>query len=81
MIRLVRKEIDKNLARFYLIQIVPGLFGNWGVMREWGRIGKAGTARTDWFNDKKSAHKASDELLENKLKRGYRYAKGSSGLA
>jgi predicted DNA-binding WGR domain protein len=81
MIRLVRRETEKNMARFYLIQIVPGLFGNWGLMREWGRIGKSGNTRTDWFDDKASAHKASDELLEDKLKRGYRYAKGSSSLA
>jgi hypothetical protein len=40
MIRLVRREAAKNLARFYLIQVVPGLFENWGVMREWGRLGK-----------------------------------------
>jgi len=81
MIRLIRKETEKNLARFYLIQIVPGLFGNWGLMREWGRIGKSGTNRTDWFNDKPSAHKAAEELLENKFHRGYRYAPGSSDEA
>jgi predicted DNA-binding WGR domain protein len=77
MIRLVRKEMDKNIARFYLMQIVPGLFGNFGLMREWGRIGKSGTSRTDWFNDEPAARKASEDLLESKLQRGYCYAKGS----
>lgn len=81
MIRLIRKEADKNIARFYLMQIVPGLFGNYGLMREWGRIGKPGASRTDWFKDKTSAQAASEALLESKFQRGYRYAPGSSDQA
>jgi predicted DNA-binding WGR domain protein len=31
------------------VQIVPSLFGDWTVMREWGRRGSPGTARmTDY---------------------------------
>jgi hypothetical protein len=36
-----------------------------------GRIGKSGSSRTDWFDDKKEARKASEELLENKFQRGF----------
>jgi predicted DNA-binding WGR domain protein len=78
MIRLIRKEAPENMARFYLIQIVPGLFGEWGVLREWGRIGRPGCVRNDWYPDQEAARQASDTILEKKLLRGYRYAPGSS---
>jgi predicted DNA-binding WGR domain protein len=78
MIRLIRKQASENMARFYLIQIVPGLFGEWGVLREWGRVGRPGTVRKDWYPDEKAAQQASSIILEKKLSRGYRYAPGSS---
>jgi predicted DNA-binding WGR domain protein len=78
MIRLIRKQAHENMARFYLIQVVPSLFGEWGVLREWGRIGRPGCVRKDWYLDETAARKASDMLLEKKLLRGYRYAPGSS---
>jgi predicted DNA-binding WGR domain protein len=81
MIRLIRKQTPENMARFYLIQVVPSLFGEWGVLREWGRIGRSGCVRKDWYIDKAAAQKASGMLLEKKLLRGYRYAPGSSDNA
>ncbi|WP_092884165.1 WGR domain-containing protein [Roseicitreum antarcticum] len=38
------KRIDRlsNACRFYRMEIVPGLFGDWSLMREWGRIGQSG---------------------------------------
>jgi predicted DNA-binding WGR domain protein len=81
MIRLVRKQPDLNMARFYLIQVVPGLFGDWAVLREWGRIGRPGTVRKEWYPDEIEARKASDVILEKKLDRGYRYCPGSVDYA
>jgi predicted DNA-binding WGR domain protein len=71
MIRLTKKHQTKNVFRFYLIQVVPGLFGQWGVLREWGRIGQPGTVRKDWYGDEAQAQAASSKLLNQKLKRGY----------
>ncbi len=71
MIRLIKKDPSHNVFRFYLIQIVPGLFGQWGVLREWGRIGQPGTVRKDWYEDETQAQIASDKVLNQKLKRGY----------
>jgi predicted DNA-binding WGR domain protein len=71
MIRLTKKDQPQNIFRFYLIQVVPGLFGQWGVLREWGRIGQPGTVRKDWYGDKAQAHAASNKRLSQKLKRGY----------
>ena len=71
MIRLTKKHPQQNMARFYLIQVVPGLFGQWGVLREWGRIGQPGTVRKDWYPDQSLAQAASTQILKQKLKRGY----------
>lgn len=71
MIRLFKKDPAHNVFRFYLIQIVPGLFGQWGVLREWGRIGQPGTVRKDWYEDEAQARIALDKILNQKLKRGY----------
>lgn len=81
MIRLVRTVAKQNMARFYLIQIVPGLFGNWGLMREWGRIGYPGSVKLEWFQAEDEARRASETLLESKLERGYHYARGSADYA
>jgi predicted DNA-binding WGR domain protein len=81
MIRLVRTIAEQNMARFYLIQVVPGLFGNWGLMREWGRIGHRGSVRLEWYSDEETARNASEIILESKLERGYRYVPGSEDYA
>ncbi|MCP4781752.1 MAG: WGR domain-containing protein [Hyphomicrobium sp.] len=30
------------MARFYAMSVQPNLFGQWSLLREWGRIGSAG---------------------------------------
>ena len=37
---LTRIDNSKNERRFYRMDITPGLFGDWGLVREWGRIGR-----------------------------------------
>jgi predicted DNA-binding WGR domain protein len=34
-----------NIDRFYVVDITPTLFGEWAVLREWGRRGSPGTLR------------------------------------
>jgi len=46
---LTRTDPEANLYRYYRMEIVRGLFGDWGLVREWGRIGGSGRVRTDWF--------------------------------
>jgi predicted DNA-binding WGR domain protein len=40
-----RIEPEKNMARFYRMDIQPELFGGWCFIREWGRIGWPGQVR------------------------------------
>ena len=36
---LVHIDADKNMARFYKLVVQPTLFGEWSLVREWGRMG------------------------------------------
>ncbi|SEO16093.1 WGR domain-containing protein [Palleronia pelagia] len=69
--RLTRSNPETNTHRFYRMEIVPGLFGEWGLVREWGRIGRAGQVRTDWFASEAQAKDARFALNMQKAKRGY----------
>jgi predicted DNA-binding WGR domain protein len=53
------------------MEIVRGLFGDWGLVREWGRIGGSGRVRTDWYGSEADAEAARLALQEKKAKRGY----------
>ena len=46
---LERVDPARNILRFYAIRIAPTLFGEWAVVREWGRIGSPGRERQSWF--------------------------------
>jgi predicted DNA-binding WGR domain protein len=37
MTYLTRTDPTRNMNRFYLVQVMPRLFGDWTVLREWGR--------------------------------------------
>ncbi len=69
---LVRQDPDKNLHRFYQMFVTPGIFGDWSLVREWGRLGSPGTVRKDWFANEGEALDAEEKLLAMKCKKGYR---------
>jgi predicted DNA-binding WGR domain protein len=71
LIRLTKQMPERNISRYYLIQVIPSLFGEWGVLREWGRIGQAGTIRQDWYPDELQARTAALKIERQKYKRGY----------
>ncbi|MDJ0820291.1 MAG: WGR domain-containing protein [Paracoccaceae bacterium] len=68
---LTRTEPEANLHRFYRMEIVRGLFGDWGRVREWGRVGQGGQTRTDWYDSEADAKDARFLLHLRKAKRGY----------
>jgi predicted DNA-binding WGR domain protein len=71
-IYLVHHEPDKNMHRFYQMYVTPGIFDNWSLVREWGRVGSPGTVRKDWFDSKEEAAAAGEKLSDVKRKKGYR---------
>ncbi len=68
---LTKIEPQANQYRFYRMEIVRGLFGDWSLVREWGRVGRAGCVRTDWFDSEAAAKDARFDLQMQKAKRGY----------
>jgi len=72
VLRLERHDPARNLMRFYALLVTPGLFGEWGLLRVWGRIGCKGQMRTQWFRTKEEAETARRKLERSKRKRGYR---------
>lgn len=69
---LLQKVVPReNKYRFYKIVVVQGLFGDWALMREWGRIGRHGTVRSEWYERETEAEKAASFLLEKRRRRGY----------
>ena len=61
----------KNIARFYRMVVLPNLFGEWTLYREWGRIGQGGQVRMDWFDSEELAVAALIALEAAKRQRGY----------
>jgi predicted DNA-binding WGR domain protein len=51
--------------------LAPTLFGEWVLLREWGRIGSSGTVRADPYPNAGAAFLAMQELVRLKQKRGY----------
>jgi predicted DNA-binding WGR domain protein len=68
---LERHDPEKNMARFYRMTLAPTLFGEWALIREWGRIGSPGTVRETWFDTEMLALKEQQKLLRRKQRRGY----------
>jgi predicted DNA-binding WGR domain protein len=68
---LRRVDATQNMARFYRMQMQPTLFGGVTLIREWGRIGQAGTCRHDQYDTAEAARSALDAARRSKLRRGY----------
>ena len=70
-LRLERHAADRNLHRAYGLRLARSLFGHWGVVRQWGRVGRPGSTRTEWFASAAEAEAALRRKLEEKQRRGY----------
>lgn len=71
--RVYLERIDpaSAMARFYFVAVVPTLFGNWAVIREWGRIGQTGTVREEAFDAEADAVRSADAHIIRKRRGGY----------
>ena len=73
-ITLTRTDTDRNMRRFYRLDVQPDLFGNWSLWREWGRIGSGGQVRQDPFPSAEAAEAALSAFHQVKVRRGYQKA-------
>lgn len=71
-VRLQKIDPEKRQNRFYRMSIDRDLFGDWRLLREWGRIGARGGQRlSEYFQSETDAERALAQLQQKKLRRGY----------
>ena len=75
---LARHDPARNMARFYRLEIAPDLFGGVVLIRNWGRIGRQGQERRQWFAALPDAQEEQQLWLRRKLRRGYGMEQASS---
>ena len=68
---LEKRDQRKRQARFYRMAVLPNLFGEWTLERQWGRIGQGGQIRMDWYDQEDDAVAALMLLEATKRRRGY----------
>ena len=61
----------KRKWRFYHLYVQPDLFGQWCLIREWGRIGSHGQTITIPFASEDRAEVALNQQRRRKERRGY----------
>jgi predicted DNA-binding WGR domain protein len=72
MIYMERIDPAARMRRFYRVTIERTLFGDWALVREWGRIGCAGGQHLEeWFPDQGAAAEALAGITAAKRRRGY----------
>jgi predicted DNA-binding WGR domain protein len=69
---LTRIDPARNVNRFYVVQVMPSLFGGWMVMREWGRRGLPGTVRLNSYQRRTEAEIAERQTIKRRLQHGYK---------
>src|SRR5262249_47269749 len=71
-VTLKRTDPERNVCRFYLLAVQPELFGDWSLVREWGRIGRAGQVRIISYPTQAEAEAAFRQHRRRKERKGYR---------
>ena len=69
---LTRTDPARNIDRFYIVDVTPTLFGEWALVREWGRRGSPGTVRLSSYQRRNEADTAEQRTLKRRLQRGTR---------
>jgi predicted DNA-binding WGR domain protein len=77
---LYRIDESKRMHRFYCMDVQPDLFGQWCLMREWGRIGSSGRTSSLPFATPQEAWAALDKQRRIKERKGYGAAAPSAIL-
>ncbi len=68
---LTNIDPNQNRYRFYHITIQPGLFGNFCLIRRWGRVGSEGRRLSQSFETINELNKEIQKLLRIKKRKGY----------
>ena len=67
-IRLEKINPVERERRFYVMNVAQTLFGEWCLIREWGRIGSAGgQGQVEYSETMEEAEAALDKLSAQKM--------------
>ena len=69
---LTSTEPTRNIDRFYVVDVTPTLFGEWALVREWGRRGSPGTVGLSSYQRRNEAETAERCTIKRRLQYGYR---------
>jgi len=69
---LERCDVKRNMARYYVLELRPTLFGEVAFVRAWGRIGTKGREISSLHKDGHEAKMSLDRWLRLKQARGYK---------
>jgi predicted DNA-binding WGR domain protein len=69
---LTRIDPARNIDRFYIVDVTPTLFGEWALVREWGRRGSPGTVRLSSYQRRNEAETVEQRTIKRRLQHGYR---------
>jgi predicted DNA-binding WGR domain protein len=62
---------SENMARFYRVEVRRTLFGEWAVVRNWGRIGTYGREKFETHPTREAARASLEHCRLAKSRRGY----------
>lgn len=62
---------EQNRYRVYRLTLTQDLFGNWALIRSWGRMGKTQRVQVSCFPRREDARKLADAIVRRRLRHGY----------
>lgn len=71
-VHLLRRDLSRNMARFYRLELCRTLFGELVLIQRWGRIGTTGKQSEIIVPDRHAGKVALSRWTRKKLARGYR---------
>jgi predicted DNA-binding WGR domain protein len=71
LVHLRRLDPARNMARFYLMEVQPDLFGGVLLVKQWGRIGSRGRLVDEGYATEALAADAMRKQAARKQRRGY----------
>ena len=71
MIYLERHDSARNMARYYCLTVERNLFGEFSLMRTWGRIGQPCQTKIELYATEQDAQAAMLRRAQQKQRKGY----------
>jgi len=71
MISLERRDAARNMARYYCLTVERNLFGEFSLVRTWGRFGKRSQEKIELHLTEQDAQVAMARKVQQKQRKGY----------